>query len=176
MSVDFDRPHERPARGQILFAMTFFALSALLLSQIDQQTRWTERTMLFAQPRFWPAVGLGGMVFFGALHWLTLPRKRILSDDGWEAWRWLLAFEWVIWFLIYVLLVPIAGYLPTTILFSVLLAKRVGYFGRRWTITAAAFGIAAVLLFKSFMGVKIPGALAYEYLPSAIRTFFIVNF
>jgi len=176
MSQPTDPGAAPPDRGQVLFAVGFVAFSVLLLSQIGEQTRWAQRTLLVAQPRFWPAVGLGGMVLFGALHWLTLPRKSLRTEDGEEAVQWLLALEWVGWFLAYVALVPIVGYLPTTVLFAVLLAKRVGYRGMRWTGIAVGFGLGVVLLFKTFMGVKIPGALLYEYLPPTLRNAFILYF
>lgn len=176
MSNDFGQPKESPVRGQFLFALGFFAFSALLLTQIGEQTRWTSGTKLFAQPRFWPAIGLGGMVLLGGLHMLRLPLKRITSADAREAGLWITGFEWVGWFLVYVTLVPIVGYLPVTLVFAVILAKRVGYRGMRWTLVAAGFGLAVVLLFKTFMGVKIPGAILYDHLPSALRSFFIVNF
>ena len=104
-----------------------------------------------------------------------MPRKKIQIDDRIESWKWLTAFEWVGWFLAYVWLVPIIGYLPITIAFTVALAYRLGYRAARWYWIAAAFGTAVVVLFKSFLSVKIPGALLYEYFPSAIRNFFILN-
>ena len=174
---DEPKPHDEiPVRGQAMFAIGFVVFSALLLSQIGEQTKWTDRTILVAQPRFWPAVGLIGMVGFGLLHWVSLPSKRPGPGDGAEALGWLLALEWVGWFLVYVILVPIVGYLPVTVIFAILLAKRAGYKGARWTLIAGGFGVAVVVLFKSFMGVKIPGAALYEYLPDALRSVFILNF
>jgi hypothetical protein len=176
MSQDLDPSKNPPDRGQVLFAVALLLFATALLSQIGSQTRWADRTLLVAQPRFWPAVGLGGMVVFGALHLLTLPRKLPRAQDGREALRWLFAFEWVGWFLAYVTLVPLAGYLPVTVVFCVTLAWRIGYRGWRWTGIAGGFGCAVVLLFKTFMGVKIPGAALYEHLPTALRSFFILNF
>ena len=43
-------------------------------------------------------------------------------------------------------------------------------------LAAVLFGLATVVVFKSFLSVKIPGGMIYEYLPGAIRTFFILNF
>ena len=37
-------------------------------------------------------------------------------------------------------------------------------------------GIATVVIFKSLLGVKIPGGLVYEYLPGTIRNVMIVRF
>lgn len=163
-------------RGHIIFAVVFVAISTWLLCQIDEQTKWANGTKLFAQPRFWPAIGLAGMVTFGALYWSTLSRKRLASTDCIEVGLWMLAIEWVGWFLVYVKTVPIIGYLPTTVAFSYILTKRLGYNGRRWSHISIGFALSVVILFKTFMGVKIPGGAIYEYLPSALRSFFIVNF
>ena len=171
-----DQITDAPDRGQVLFAVGFVVFSAMLLSQIGEQTRWAERTLLVAQPRFWPAVGLCGMVLFGVLHWVSLSHRFPIREDGREALRWLLALEWVGWFLVYVTLVPLVGYLPITILFAICLALRIGYRGWRWIGIAAGFGLAVVLLFKTFMGVKIPGAALYEYFPPALRNVFILYF
>ena len=176
MSTELERRFPGPIRGQILFAVAFFAISALLLSQIGQQTAWAKGTKLFAQPRFWPAVSLGGMVLFGALHWAHMPRRRVTRDDRQESWRWLTTFEWVGWFLVYVFAVPVIGYLPVTIAFSVGMCWRLGYRSTRWYWTAAAFACVVVVLFKGFLSVRIPGAAAYEYLPGTMRTFFILYF
>ena len=176
MSQDLDPSKTAPDRGQVVFAIGLLVFATVLLSQIGTQTRWADRTLLVAQPRFWPALGLGGMVFFGALHVLTLSRKIPRAEDGREALRWLLALEWVGWFLAYVTLVPLVGYLPVTVLFCITMAVRIGYRSRRWLGISAAFGVGVVLLFKTFMGVKIPGALVYEYLPASLRSFFILNF
>ena len=164
-----------PLRGQLIFAIVFFVVALLLLSQIGEQTKWVKRTKFFAQPRFWPAVGLIGMVVFGGLHLWKLPRRRFDRFD-YREWRiWFLAIEWVGWFLLYVLLVPIIGYLPTTMIFMPLITWRLGYRDKPMLWVAAIFGTLVVVLFKSLLQVKIPGGLIYEYLPSALRSFFILN-
>lgn len=176
MSHDDEGRYKRPIRGQILFALVFLAASLLLLSQLGEQTRWVKRTELVAQPRFWPSVAVGGMVFFSALHLWKLPRRWLVLTDFLE-WRiWFFAIEWVLWFLGYVMVVPIVGYLPTTVVFMLLMAWRVGYRERKMMLIAMGFGVAVVLLFKTFLQVKIPGGALYEYLPGALRTFFIMNF
>ncbi len=66
MQSERERRFVGPRRGQLLFVLTFLTLSVLLLSQIGTQTAWVKKTDFFAQPRFWPAVGVGGMVLFTA--------------------------------------------------------------------------------------------------------------
>ncbi len=177
MSKDAENRFSGPVRGQILFAAGFFVVSAVLLTQIGGQTSpWLEDTRFAAQPRFWPLVGLGGMAGFAALHIWHLPRLRPVSADAHEARRWGLAFEWVIWFLAYVWLVPVIGYLPVTMGFAAALSWRMGYRSARMVWVSVGFGAVVVVLFKSVLNVKIPGAWLYEFLPGAIRNFFILNF
>ena len=73
----------------------------------------------------------------------------------------------------YVLLVPQLGYLPSTILFMILLSFRAGYRSKNMLFTAACVAVFVVVLFKSFLQVKVPGGQAYEMLPDAIRSFML---
>ena len=127
MQSERERRFVGPRRGQLLFVLTFLTLSVLLLSQIGTQTAWVKKTDFFAQPRFWPAVGVGGMVLFTALHLWRLPFRRIERTDLREALRWASALEYTLWFMGYVVLVPLIGYLPVTLVFVPLLAWRMGY-------------------------------------------------
>ena len=165
-----------PLRGQILFAIVFLVAAVLLLSQLGEQTEWKKRTKFFAQPRFWPAVSIFGMVLFGGLHLWKLPRRKFVRADVVEWKIWFFAIEWVLWFLLYVILVPILGYLPVTMAFMPILVWRMGYRDKRMMGISVAFGVIVVVFFKSFLDVKIPGGAIYEYLPGALRNFFILNF
>ena len=164
---------ERP--GNLAFVISFVVFSALVLSQITSETKFSSRGPLFAQPRFWPAVGLTGMVGFGVAYLATHWRKH---SAGWlrEVLSWVRAIEYFVWFMIYVAAVPIIGYLGATVCFTVLLALRQGYRDWRRITISALLGVAIVLLFKTGLGVKIPGGAVYEFLPSALRNFMIVNF
>ncbi|UYV37956.1 tripartite tricarboxylate transporter TctB family protein [Rhodobacteraceae bacterium D3-12] len=176
MSSEDERRFKWPIRGQLLFALVFLVAALLLLSQLGSETKWVKRTKFFAQPRFWPGVAVGGMVLFSVLHLWRLPRKRFKTPDFVE-WRiWFYAIEWVLWFLVYVAVVPIVGYLPTTVGFVMLLAWRVGYRSKKMQWISAGFGVAVVLVFKTFLQVKIPGGALYEYLPDALRSVMILNF
>ena len=176
MASERERRFAGPRRGQLIFALIFVALSALLLAQIGDQTIWAERTEFFAQPRFWPAVGLGAMVLLGALHLYRLPWRRITRHDRAELRRWASVLEFAAWFMGYVLLVPLLGYLPVTAVFVPLLAWRMGYRSRFMLGISVIFAVAVVVVFKSFLAVKIPGGAIYEVLPGALRSFFILNF
>ncbi|TDK51933.1 tripartite tricarboxylate transporter TctB family protein [Antarcticimicrobium luteum] len=175
MATERERRFAGPRRGQLGFALGFVALSLLLLLLIGDQTIWAAKTRFFAQPRFWPAVGLGGMVLMGGLHLYRLPWRRFNVNDRTELRRWALVLEYSGWFMGYVLLVPVLGYLPVTLAFVPLLARRMGYRSRLMMGASIIFAVVVVVLFKSFLGVKIPGGAIYEYLPGALRSFFILN-
>ena len=163
-------------RGQFLFALIFLSISLLLFSLLTTETVWVEDAVLFAQPRFWPGVALLGMSLFGILHLLRLGRRNLERSDIAEGAKWLRALEFVLWFMLYVFVVPIFGYLPTSLAFVPILAFRMGYRNRRTLWAAAAFGFAVVCVFKTFLAVKIPGGDLYEILPGFLRNFLIVNF
>ncbi len=170
----------RRRAGQLIFAWAFVVLSLILLAFLPDQTVWKPRTKLFAQPRFWPGVGVAGMAFFGLMHLRVvvrqLGRKRPIRADWLEARRWLEVLEYAGWFLVYVWLVPRLGYLPVTLVFAVALSWRLGYRRARMLWITALFAVVVVVVFKSLLQVKIPGAQVYEYLPGGLRSFFILYF
>ncbi len=163
-------------RGDLVFAVIFMAFSIFLLSQIGTETAWGRKTKLVAQPYFWPIVSLSGMTFFAVLHFLGSILSPRIPGRLQELGFWLRALEYVAWFLVYVWLVPVMGYLPATLIFMPLLAFRMGYRDKKMLLTAAGIGFAIVLLFKSFLAVKIPAGEWYEYLPDFMRSFMMINF
>ncbi|MFY0309023.1 tripartite tricarboxylate transporter TctB family protein [Leisingera sp. D0M16] len=174
MPSERERRFVGPRRGQLAFALILVGAALLLLVLITEQTAWVNKTKLFAQPRFWPAVAIGGMVLLGGLHLYKLPWRRVSRYDLWEVKRWGQVFEFAGWFMGYVLLVPIIGYLPVTLVFVPLLSWRMGYRSPFMLWTSAVFAVAVVVLFKALLSVKIPGAMLYEYLPGSLRSFFIL--
>ncbi|TNJ47711.1 tripartite tricarboxylate transporter TctB family protein [Phaeobacter sp. B1627] len=174
MTSERERRFVGPHRGQLLFVLTFLTLSGVLLALIGQQTTWVKQTALFAQPRFWPAVAVGGMVGLSALHLWRLPFRRVGRNDLREVLRWAQALEYAVWFMAYVLLVPLIGYLPVTLVFVSALAWRMGYRSRRMMAICVIFALATVVLFKALLEVRIPGAFLYEFLPDAWRSFAIL--
>lgn len=157
--------------GDLVFAVFFLMFSVLLLTQLGDQTKWVARKSLFVQPRFWPAVAVFGMVGFGVLHLIgSLWSPRIYGRLR-EMWFWARSLEYVGWFLAYVSLVPLTGYLPTTLVFTVLLTLRAGYGSKTYLLAAAGAGLAIVILFRGLLQVKIPAGAIYEYLPDGLRVF-----
>ena len=161
--------------GEIFFVAVFFIFSAFLLSQLGEQAKFNPKGKFFAQPAVWPGIGVIGMTLFGGLHLLTRYKHRIGGALG-EVVTWLRAIEFVGWFMIYVYAVPVIGYLPCTIVFTVALALRMGYRKGMTLFWAGFAGLVIVVVFKSLLQVKIPGAASYEYLPDALRNIMIVYF
>ena len=174
MSDEFEHSGLKPMRGQLLFALILLVVSAFLASMLWDQTVWKKGKDLFSQARFWPAVGVFGMVVFTALHVWMMPRRRLTRSDKSEVRIWGSVFEWVGWFLAYVWLVPILGYLPMTLAFAPALTWRMGYRTPKMLWLSVAIGAVIVIIFKALLSVKIPGAMIYEYLPGGLRTFFIL--
>ncbi|MFT4716535.1 MAG: hypothetical protein ACI932_001722 [Paracoccaceae bacterium] len=169
----FERPRKA---GDLAFALAFLALAIFLASQLGTETKWVKRTKLFAQPAFWPTVSILGMLLFGAIHsYGALVSKRQPGRMA-EMVLWLRSIEYAGWFMAYVLITPKLGYLPTTLLFTVILVLRTGLRGRKYLLSAAGMAVLIVVLFKSLLQVKIPGGMIYEYLPAALRNFMIINF
>lgn len=167
---------EQPSRsGQVLFAILIVLASVYLLTQLSAETKFSSGKQLFSQPRFWPGVAVFGMLFFGVGHLLTVVRTKLEGTIG-ELVVWLRALEYLVWFMIYVVVVPYVGYLPATVLFTCLLALRQGYRTKKHLLIAALLGVCIVLVFKTGLSVKIPGGELYDFLPDRLRNFMIVNF
>ncbi len=166
--------YRRP--GDIVFAWVALIGSLLLLSQIAAQTEWRGGAKWPAQPRFWPAVSLTGMAGFAALHLLGSALSERIEGRWSEVRLWLSSLEYAGWFVGYAALVPIAGYLPTTVLFAMLLTFRAGYRSAAALGAAAGSAVVIVLLFKSFLQVKLPGGQIYEVLPDGLRQFMLTYF
>lgn len=160
--------------GDLVFAVLFLLIAIFLLSQLGEETKWVKRTKFFAQPAFWPTVSLAGMAFFAALHYLGSVLSPKLAGRMPEVMLWLRSIEYAGWFLVYVWVVPKIGYLGATLLFTLVLTYRVGYREKRMFFAAAATGVVIVVLFKSFLQVKIPSGQVYEYLPAGIRNFMLL--
>lgn len=78
--------------------------------------------------------------------------------------------------MVYVYLVPLIGYLPSSLLFALALAYRSGYRSPKMLGISVATATTVVLMFKTFLQVKVPGGLIYEYLPDALRSLMLTYF
>ncbi len=166
---DMFRRYRRP--GDIVFASLFLLFALFLLSQLGTETKVVKRTKWFAQPGLWPTVAVWTMVVFAFLHWLSSALSARISGRWAEVGFWVRSLEYVAYFLIYVLLVPQLGYLPSTMLFAVFLTLRAGFRGSGAIAIAAFFGFVVTIVFRAMLQVKIPAGAIYEYLPDSVRAF-----
>lgn len=173
LQVLFKR-YRRP--GDIVFASVFLILSAVLLSQLIAQTAYKPGGKLFAQPRFWPAVSLGLMTAFALFHLLGSALSERIDGRWREVLLWASSLEYAGWFVLYALVVPYAGYLPSTIAFALLLTWRAGYRSAAALSSAALSAVVIVVLFKSLLQVKVPSGRVYEVLPDGLRQIMLTYF
>lgn len=166
--------YRRP--GDIVFAWLVLGVSMFLLSQIADQTAWRNGGKLFAQPRFWPAVSLGGMTFFAVFHLISSALSDRIDGRWQEVWLWIASLEYAGWFIAYALVVPYVGYLPTTVLFSLALALRAGYRKPLTLTIAAVSAVFIVVLFKTLLKVNLPSGQWYETLPDGLRQIMLTYF
>lgn len=166
------RRYRRP--GDFVIAFLSFAFALFLALCLPYQVTWVEGSGLFAQPAFWPTVAIGLMIVFSTLHMIGALVSERIPGRLQEVIQWIKAIEYGLWFMAYVFVVPELGYLPSTILFAVSLTFRLGYRGWKWSAMAALFAVVVVVLFKTFLHVKIPAGAAYDLLPpGGLRSFFL---
>ena len=162
--------------GDLLFALIFFMISAFLISQLPDRVKWFKNTKLTSQPALWCSIGLIGMTAFGLIHLLLKVRLDDLSRELKEGLIWIRSMEFACWFLLYVVLVPYIGYLLATCIVAFCLSYRVGYQNKKMLSYSIITALSILLVFKTFLEVKIPGGIIYEYLPETLRSFMILNF
>ena len=164
--------------GERIFAICVLLVAVVLLLFADTELKWKKNAGFHLQPGFWSIVALSGMAIFAALR-LALPPWAIKKPRyfDWRIWlqNWFGPVEFALYFLIYVYLVPRLGYLPSTLLVFPLLILRAGYRGRKALAMSWIVGIVIVVLFKSFLQVKIPGGELYSVFPDAIRNFLVLR-
>ena len=116
------------------------------------------------------------MTAFGFIHLLLKIRLNDLNRELKEGLIWIRSIEFACWFLLYVVLVQYIGYLLATCIIAFCLSYRVGYRKKAILLYSVLTALFIVLGFKTFLEVKIPGGVIYEYLPDTLRTFMILNF
>ena len=172
---EFSEPKHH--RAEVIFGVAAFLIAVLLSTQVTTQVVWDLNRSFVNQPAFWPVMAISGMLLFGSFELFhTLRRKksgRGTSIVG-EVLRWIRASEYVIWFMVYVYVVPVLGYLPTSLAFTGALTLRLGYRSAKMVFAALLVGFATVVFFKSLLSVKIPGGDFYEYLPLGLRNFLVL--
>ncbi|MCB1621595.1 MAG: tripartite tricarboxylate transporter TctB family protein [Thiothrix sp.] len=171
---------DNPSRqgAEFLFIGVLLLFSLWLWSQLGTQVTYVEGQPFFKQPGLWVVIGLAIMTLGCGLHLWQLWRNGATRQGelGHELLIWARSLEFLGWFLVYVWLVPVLGYLPATVLFMLALTLRLGYTEPRLLQASVLVALATVLIFKTFLQAKIPGGALYEYLPSGLRNFFSIYF
>lgn len=165
--------------AQWVFALILFIFSIWLLSNLSEQAKFPASKPFASQPGFWPALSLIGMCLCSFIFLMVSWRNRDknqLSLLTSELFVWLSVLEYPIWFLVYVWAVPQFGYLPISVLFSLLMCFRLRYRSKKIYLAAVVSSISIVVIFKSLLEVKIPGGEIYSYFPDVVRNFLIINF
>ncbi|MEL7117761.1 MAG: tripartite tricarboxylate transporter TctB family protein, partial [Pseudomonadota bacterium] len=106
MSTPALDPDAQARPGATFFVMAFLACAVVLLLNLEAQTKFSSRGSIVAQPRFWPAVGVIGMVGFGMLHLFFAAKGRSEFGSYREVITWVRALEFLAWFMVYVFAVP----------------------------------------------------------------------
>ena len=166
--------------GNLIFVIIVLFLVSFLLISIPYQTKWFDGIPLVKQPRLWPTFCITGMALFSVFYslqvWQNYKIEGRIQSELRELQSWAKPLEFVVYFLLYVWLVPLAGYLLSTLLFFFLLTIRQGYRARSMLLISLVTAFGIVVVFKSLLKVKISSGAIYEYLPDGWSTFFMVYF
>lgn len=104
-------------------------------------------------------------------------RFQLPTEAGYEFAKYFAALEYVIYFIVYTVVVPILGYLFSTIILASFLTFRLGYRSWIWILRSLVSSFAIVLVFRTFLQIKTPGSIwLYDQLPTAWRTFMLTYF
>ncbi|WP_415919762.1 tripartite tricarboxylate transporter TctB family protein [Tateyamaria sp. SN6-1] len=94
-----------------------------------------------------------------------------------ELTQWARALEFVGWFIAYTMLVPVLGYLVSTLLLGTALPWRLGYRGVWWMGICCAASLGIVLVFRTGLQIRTPVNIwLYDQLPQGFGTFMKVWF
>ena len=134
----------------------------------------------------WVAPLLCLLVFVPTAHWNlrgswneTAWRKRFLlpTSVSFELTKYAAALEYVAYFIGYTLIVPILGYLVSTLILGTYLTWRLGYRSRSWIVTGFVSSFAVVVAFRTLLQIKTPISIwLYDQLPAATRAFMLTYF
>jgi len=106
-------------------------------------------------------------------------RKRFMlpTSAGFELEKYAAALEFVLYFILYTLAVPILGYLVSTLILGTFLTVRLGYRSPVWILRGLTSSFAIVLVFRTFLQIKTPVSIwLYDQLPSTLRAFMLTYF
>ena len=106
-------------------------------------------------------------------------RQRFMlpTSASFELGKYAAALEFVLYFIVYTLLVPVLGYLVSTLIFGTFLTWRLGYRSGIWILRGVVCSFATVVLFRTLLQIKTPVSIwLYDQLPTALRAFMLTYF
>jgi len=106
-------------------------------------------------------------------------RRRFMlpTSARFELAKYAAALEFVLYFIGYVLLVPVLGYLISTLITGTYLTWRLGYRSITWLLRGLLCSFITVVVFRTFLQIKTPVSIwLYDQLPTAIRAFMLTYF
>lgn len=104
-------------------------------------------------------------------------RFQLPTDARYEYSQYLRALEFVAYFILYTLMVPVLGYLLSTVLLGSYLTFRLGYRSPVWIARSLATSIVIVLVFRTLLQIKTPlNIWLYDLLPTDWRSFMLTYF
>ena len=177
--------------GDFPFSLFMLALVLFLLWQFGAESGWNERDLpqkrvgkILKQPWIGPFICMCLLVPAALFNvwssWRTTRRNiRLLRPDrtGFELRQWLRSFEYIAYFIAYTALMPIFGYLLSTVTFAVFLTWRLGYRSWRWIGIGFVSALTVVIMFRTILQIKTPVNIwLYNQLPPAMETFMKIYF
>ena len=106
-------------------------------------------------------------------------RQRFLLpvESGYETSKYIAALEFVAYFILYTMCIPVLGYLLSTLIMGVFLTWRLGYRTFKWLLKGLVSSFAIVVIFRTLLQIKTPSVVwLYDQLPSALRVFMLTYF
>ena len=104
-------------------------------------------------------------------------RFRLPTSAYFELTKYAAALEFVAYFIVYTLIVPVFGYLLSTVALGMFLPWRLGYRGGLWVLRSLCASLAVVIVFRTFLQIKTPVSIwLYDQLPTATRAFMLTYF
>ena len=86
-----------------------------------------------------------------------------------------MVLEFAVYFVLYVWLVDKLGYLLSSFLFAFVGCRRLGLRGWRTVAFSVVLAVALAGVFRAGLGIWMPGAAIYEYLPGELRNFALLR-
>lgn len=134
----------------------------------------------YLAPIAWPLVSLGMAIVAGAaLSWQFLKafrgardRKAFRTKTLWAFGGLVEAFEYALYFCVYMVAVSYLGFAIATLLFLEFVIWRAGLRGTKWVLTGLFTTVAIVVIFRVGIGLWFPLAPLFKLLPDWVGNTF----